>query len=108
MTIPAISSELSFKQEQKNTFYTSQGFLPLAMTDAALFQSLLCGSALHLDMFTGKKRSTEMFKHMKEAVSLLSTRLREPGEEIGDGTIAAVAHLADFEVSVFSCEGVRG
>jgi hypothetical protein len=36
---------------------------------------------------------------MKEAIHLLSTRLKDPGPEIlSDSTVLAVAHLATFEV----------
>jgi hypothetical protein len=76
-----------------------QGWLPLAMTDAALFHSILCGSALYMDLLTGRRESLEKFKHMKEAVHLLSTRLQDPGSELSDSTIVAVAHLAEFEAS---------
>jgi hypothetical protein len=89
-----------------------QGLLPLALTDAALFHSLLCGSALWMDLRTGRSESLEKYKHMKEAIHLLSTRLKDPGPEIfSDSTILAVAHLATFEVCFSLClsrGGVRG
>lgn len=47
----------------------------------------------------GRRESVEKLKHMKEAVHLLSTRLQDPGSELSDSTIAAVAHLAEFEAS---------
>lgn len=77
----------------------TQNWLPLAMTDAALFHSILCGSALHLELHTGKRESLQIFKHMREAVHLISTRLQDPGFELSDGTMIAVAHLAEFEAS---------
>jgi len=74
-------------------------WLSLAMTDAALFHSLLCGSALYMDTLAGRKESLETSKHMKEAVCLLSKRLQEPESGLSESTLVAVAHLADFEVS---------
>jgi hypothetical protein len=68
------------------------------MTDAALFHCILCGSALHIDLHNGHRESLKMLKHMKEAVHLLRQRLQNPESELSDSTIAAVAHLADFEV----------
>jgi hypothetical protein len=69
------------------------------MTDPALFHAILCGSALYMDVVTGRGDSPEKFRHMTEAIHLLSRRLQDPGAEIADSTIIAVAHLADFEVS---------
>jgi hypothetical protein len=81
-----------------------QGWVPLAMKDAALFHLILCGSALYMDLVTGRRESLEMFKHMKEAVHLLSRRLQDLGSELDDSTILTVAHLAIFEASNFhSC-----
>jgi hypothetical protein len=102
-------SLLSLSQNPSNGI---QGLLPLALTDAALFHSLLCGSALWVDLRTGRGESLEKYKHMKEAIHLLSTRLKDTGPEVlSDSTILAVAHLATFEVCVSFClgrGGVRG
>jgi hypothetical protein len=57
-----------------------------------------------MDLRTGRGESLEKYKHMKEAVHLLSTRLKDSGPGPGilsDSTILAVAHLATFEVSLF-------
>jgi hypothetical protein len=63
-----------------------------------------------MDLRTGLGESLEKYIHMKEAIHLLSTRLKDPGPEIlSDSTILAVAHLATFEVRVFSlCWDRRG
>ncbi|KAI9737859.1 MAG: hypothetical protein M1834_009229 [Cirrosporium novae-zelandiae] len=87
-------SELGCRQD-----LAAQGWFPLAMTDAALFHAILCGSALYMDLLMGRRESLEKVKHMKEVVHLLSTRLRDPGSELSDSTIVAVAHLAEFEAS---------
>jgi len=76
----------------------SKGYLPLAMTDAALFHALLCGTALYRDAVQGIRDSPEKCRHMTEAVHLLSARLQEPEPELSDSTLIAVSHLADFEV----------
>ncbi|KAF4632435.1 hypothetical protein G7Y89_g5703 [Cudoniella acicularis] len=77
-------------------FLTPQGWLPLAVTDAALFHCLLCGAALHRDVTIGKPESIARFKHLKEAVHLINTQLQDPGKQISDSTIVSVAHLADY------------
>lgn len=39
---------------------------------------------------------------MKEAIQLISKRLQDPVATISDGTLLAVAHLAEFEVLMIS------
>ncbi|RFU29231.1 hypothetical protein B7463_g7088, partial [Scytalidium lignicola] len=75
------------------------GWLSLAMTDAALFHSILCGSALYTDIVLRRGESLAKIKHMKETIRLLNKRLQEPEFEISDGTIITVAHLAEYEAS---------
>lgn len=70
------------------------------MADAALFHSILYGTALYIDLLAGRQ-SLEKLKHMKEAVRLLRTRLQDPVSELSDSTILSVAHLAGFEASSF-------
>jgi hypothetical protein len=77
----------------------SHSWLPMAMTDGALFHSILCGSALVVNVSAGRRESVEQVKHMKGAIHLLRARLQDPGSELSDSTMAAVAHLADFEAS---------
>jgi hypothetical protein len=47
----------------------------------------------------GRSEYPERSRHMKEACRLVSARLQNPGSELSDGTLVAVAHLADFEVN---------
>lgn len=68
------------------------------MTDAALFHSILCGSALHIDSIRGRRDSPEKLIHMKEAIHLISTRLQDPGVTISESILFSVTHLAEFEV----------
>lgn len=73
------------------------------MTDAALFHSILCGTALFWDIYESSKiESLAIFKHMKEAVHLLSARLQDPVNSISDSTMVTVAHLAEYEASTSS------
>lgn len=81
----------------------AHGWLPLAMTDPALFHGILCGSALYLNLITGRE-SPVMFKHMQESVHLISTRLQNLTSELSDSTLVTVAHLADFEVNSYLIE----
>jgi hypothetical protein len=89
------SSNLGYEHDPE-----SKGYLPLAMTDTALFHALLCGTALYRDAREGRRNSPEKCRHMTEAVSLLSTRLQDRRLELSDSTLVAVAHLADFEASL--------
>jgi hypothetical protein len=113
-SLTLLSTDISITSEGAKTSKVGSGqdlavkcYLPLAMTDAALFHALLCGSALFFDIATGRGESPERFRHMTEAVHLLSARLQDPRSELSDSTIVAVAHLADFEASTFGC-GERG
>jgi hypothetical protein len=72
----------------------------MAMKDPTLFHVLLCGSALHKDQFSGGKGSLEMIEHMNEAIHLLNIQMQTPESRVSDATIYAIAHLADFEVSM--------
>jgi hypothetical protein len=94
------ASPVKSPQQDSGKDVSARGWLSLAMTDAALFHSLLCGSALYRDLRTGRGDSVQGFKHMKEAIHLLSVRLQSLGPKISDSTIIAVAHLAEFEVCI--------
>jgi hypothetical protein len=75
----------------------AQEWVSLAMTDAALFHSILCGSALYRDLLTRRRDSVERFTHMKESLHLLNTRLQVSDTALLDSTLLAVALLAEFE-----------
>jgi hypothetical protein len=81
-----------------------QQWFSLALTDAALFHCILCGSALFSDQYVGRADSPERFKHMNEAVRLLNKKLQVSGDTLADSTLVAVAHLADFEVRLTSLQ----
>jgi len=72
----------------------------MAMTDSALFHTLLCGTALYADLKEARKESVQRLKHMKDAVHLIGLRLQEPQATISDSVMVAIAHLADFAVYI--------
>lgn len=74
------------------------GYLQLGLSDAALFHALLCGTIITQDLLLKRRESPVKSKHMKEACRLVSTRLQDSHSELSNGTLLAVAHLADFEV----------
>ncbi|KAH8819441.1 hypothetical protein F5884DRAFT_760528 [Xylogone sp. PMI_703] len=76
---------------------SANGWLPLALTDEALFHSILCGSALYSEVVLKTGDSLEKTKHMMETIRLLNKNLRDPRFKVTDGTIIAVAHLAEYE-----------
>jgi hypothetical protein len=82
------------------TAKAAQEWFSLAITDAALFHSILCGSALYMDLLTGRRDSVERFTHMKESVHLLNARLQVPGMALSDSTLLTVALLAEFEARI--------
>ncbi|KAF2488335.1 hypothetical protein BU16DRAFT_623637 [Lophium mytilinum] len=73
---------------------TSTLWVPLALTDPALLSSLLFSSEQFSAKVHGQRVPSSALKHLTQAVRILNARLQNPGEEISDSTIAAVAGLA--------------
>lgn len=68
-------------------------WLPLIMTDAALFHALLCTSAVFDNNMAIQR------KHMLEALRLVNARI--PSDDaISDTTITAILFMAKAEVSL--------
>ncbi|KAN0104532.1 hypothetical protein V8E51_010277 [Hyaloscypha variabilis] len=68
----------------------------LAMSDASLFQAIMCSSSLCLDMAYGRPESSHSIIHRMEAIHLINARLKA-NSRISDATIGAVAFLAIIE-----------
>ena len=75
-----------------------------ALSDTACFHGTLFLSAAHKALLTGTENSLplECFQHKGEAIRIINKRLGDPTRRVTDGTIAAIACLAAFEVSFFS------
>jgi hypothetical protein len=72
-----------------------------ALSDPAWFHSTLFLSAAHRALLMGSEDSlpVECFQHKGEAIRIINERLGDPARRVIDGTIAAIACLAAFEVS---------
>jgi hypothetical protein len=75
-----------------------------ALSDPACFYSTLFLSAAHKALLTGTEDPlpVECFQHKGEVIRIINERLSDPTRRVADGTIAAIACLAAFEVSFFS------
>jgi len=74
------------------------------LSDPACFHGTLFLSAAHKALLTGSENSLPMecFQHKGEVIRIIKTRLSDPKKRVMDGTIAAIACLAAFEVSRFA------
>jgi hypothetical protein len=87
-----------FPKEPEHKQAPSQHTLfDLAMSDASLFQAIMCSSSLCLDMAYGRPESSHSIIHRMEAIHLINARLKA-NSRISDATIGAVAFLAIIEV----------
>ena len=71
------------------------------LADAALFHATLLHWAAHkLNATKNPKRdSIEIMTHKFQALRLINERLSDPMQQVSDETVAAVACLANVEVS---------
>lgn len=72
------------------------------MTDSAMFHATLFHMALDLMARTESASLAESLYHRGYAISIINQRLRNHNRYISDGTLVAVACLAQFEVSDFN------
>lgn len=77
-----------------------KGLFSLAVHDAALFHTFMSHyvAAYNLRFSTGDP--AESMQHRTEAIRIVNERLLDPSKALNDGTIAAVANMAVYEVSV--------
>jgi hypothetical protein len=71
----------------------------MALTDPALFNSILFVGAQFKATIYGQKERPSAVNHLKETIRILNERLQDPLQEISDSTISAVASIALIEVS---------
>jgi hypothetical protein len=72
----------------------------LAINDAAMFHSFLCHYAgtYNVNFRTGNK--DEALYHASQAAKIVNERLTDPSQALKNETIATVANMAAFEVSI--------
>jgi hypothetical protein len=73
------------------------------LSDPACYHGTLFLSSAHRTLLTGTGDTLplECFQHKGEAIRIINERLGDPRRRVTDGTIAAIACLAAFEVSAF-------
>jgi hypothetical protein len=86
------------KEENMGEVSSRSGWFALAMSDAALFYTILCATSMYCDLVRGNKGSTEGLLLMSKALHSINQRMKLPGSFISDTTIATVAFLAKAEV----------
>ena len=72
--------------------------LGLATQNAALYHSLLLLPLLQASSHKGSRATAQAAYHMSEATRLVKEALNSPEAAKSDGTIAAVAFIAGYEV----------
>ncbi|KAI1376859.1 fungal-specific transcription factor domain-containing protein [Hypoxylon crocopeplum] len=82
-------------------------WVPLALTDPVLLNSVLFTSEQFLARMTGKKECPLAINHLTQTIQILNERLRDPSQQISDPTIAAVTGLALTEQSSGNHENWR-
>ena len=72
-----------------------------ALNDEACFHGTLFVSAAHRALLAGSGHDLPKYcyHHKGEAIRIINQRLRDPHQCIEDGTVAAIACLAAYEVS---------
>jgi hypothetical protein len=73
----------------------------LAINDAAMFHSFLCHYAGTYNFNYRTGNQDEALYHAVQAAKIVNERLVDPAQALTNETIATVANMAAFEVSVF-------
>lgn len=81
-------------------------WLRMGHCDAAVLYSLLCVSALHIDVTDGRGFSPLRYALKRDAVRTISERLSDAQSGVSDETITAVTLLAIEEARFFLSYGV--
>jgi hypothetical protein len=72
----------------------------LAINDAAMFHSFLCHYAGSYNVHFRTGNRNEALYHAGEAARIVNERLADPNKALTNETIATVANMAAFEVSL--------
>jgi hypothetical protein len=74
------------------------GWIALAMNDEAFFHVALAHSAGDVDLTLRKGDPDEAVSYRFQAIRIVNQRLGDPKTCLSDGTISAVAAIANYEV----------
>jgi hypothetical protein len=72
----------------------------LAINDEAMFHSFLCHYAGSYNVHFRTGHRDEALYHASEAAKIVNERLADPNQALTNETIATVANMAAFEVSL--------
>lgn len=75
-----------------------KGLLSLAIHDEALFHACISQYAASFYLRQRAGDPVESVTHRTEAIRIVNERLGDPIKRLSDGTIAAVANIAIYEV----------
>jgi hypothetical protein len=78
---------------------SKEEWIRFAVTDTALLHMTLAISALHIALLHRKTFSVDAYKHQKQGLNILTTRLGDPLLSTADMTILAITCVALTEVS---------
>lgn len=84
-----------------------EGWLSFAVSDPAVLDVILFISALDIAGLRGQSISHDILYFKGETIRMINTRLREPDLVATDGTIAAVASLAQLENLTGTADSAR-
>ena len=75
-------------------------WISFAITDVAVMNSTLAVVAWHFDQRRNISESSVTLQLKNDAISIINNRLRDPDADtqMNDGSVGAVATLANFEV----------
>lgn len=72
----------------------------MATHDEAYFFAVVAQSAAYFSLFEKRGDPMDAITHRMKAVKLVNSRIGVPALETSDGTIATVACIANYEVSI--------
>ena len=75
-----------------------KGLFSLAVHDAALFHTFMSHYVASYNLRFSTGDPAESMQHRTEAIRIVNERLQDPLQALSDGTIAAVANMAVYEV----------
>ena len=89
-------------KETYNPFFPKKGWLPFAVSDAIVLNTVLFIAALSHCAIRGYPLGPDIFYFKGETIKLINNKLKERGEKATDALILSVACLAHIEVGRFS------
>ena len=94
----SIHAAMVFEQSEEDAFNPMRDvWLPLDLSNAASFNTLMAHSAAHLASMHGVERSQESLMFKARALQIVRKWMDDPKLALGDDTMAAVLRLLNYE-----------